>query len=202
MCIKKQRHLDANHTGPKLGFRCFQRFFELTTRSVKQKTLMEFIDSPFYVDFVKFGNHLDSLRPIYIEKYIDFVVVNSVKLKDWTKDFVYDLYIENLIKTEPADKAVERSVSTIAEWCEKNNIEFNNFFNVVNANEASFIIKTGKISPWILYLSSTGGNLIDRFNEEHGKIVGEIIDPGFWMRKFKKSEEVDYIKSLLEQSGI
>lgn len=202
MCVKKQRHQDSNHVGPRLGFRSFQRFFELTSKSIKQKSLEEFIDSPFYIDFVKFGNHLDNLRPLYLEKYIDFVITNGVKLKDWTKDFVYDLYIENLIKTEPPNTAIERSISTIIEWSEKNNTVFNKFFYNVSANESIFLIKTGKISPWVLYLSSTGGELLEKFNDEHGKLLGDIIDPGFWMKKFKKTDDIEYYRNLLEQAEL
>lgn len=203
MCVKKQRFLDLNSTGSRFGFRTFQRFYELTVRTKKPKTTEEFIDSQYYIEFVKFGNHLALLKPVYIEKYIDYVILNGVKLKDWTKDFVYDLYIEDLIKKEPAISATERTIEEIMAWCEKNNVQFNEFFIKITANEICHLIKYGKLSPWVLYLASTGGIVMDNFNEDHAKIVGSIIDPGFWMRKFKNSDDdVDYIKSLLEQAGL
>ncbi len=80
---------------------------------------------------------------------------------------------------------------------------FDKFFSAVSTNEAAYIIKTGKISPWILYLSTTGENLMNHFSDDHAKMIAPLIDPGFWMRKFKKaSDDVDYIKSLLEQVGL
>jgi hypothetical protein len=203
VCVKKRRHMDINSSGSRYGFRVFQRFYELTANSKKPKTMDEFIDSAFYIDFVKFGNHVAMLKPLYIDQYVDFIIKHSVKLKDWTKDFVYDLYIKDLVKKEPANSAVERSIVEIMEWSEKNQVPFNNFFNEVSANEASYMIKTGKISPWLLYLSANGGDLLEKFNEDHEKIIGEIIDPGFWMKKFKKSDDdVTYIKSLLEQMNL
>jgi hypothetical protein len=34
-------------------------------------------------------------------------------------------------------------------------------------------------------------------------MIADIIDPGFWMKKFKKQDDdVDFIKDLLEQAGI
>jgi hypothetical protein len=203
MCVKKQRHLDANTAGARFGLRAFQRFFLLTTNSKKLKTQEEFIDSSYYIDFVKFGNHLAQLKPVQIEQYIDFVVLSGLKMPKWTSDPVYELYIENLVKTEPAASAAERTILNIVEWSEKNNTPFNQFFLSISANEAAHLIKTGKISPWVLYLSETGSNLMDRFNEDHAKMIGQVIDPGFWMRNFKKADDdVKYIKEALEQAGL
>lgn len=203
MCVKKQRNLDINSAGSRYGFRAFQRFYELTMRPKSPKSIEDFINSPYYIDFAKFGNHLAALKPVYMDQYVDYIIKNGVKLKDWTKDFVYYTYINDLIKKEPAASAVERSINEIMLWCEDNNANFKDFFTAVSANEASYLIKTGKISPWMLYLSSSGDELISRFNEDHSKIVGEIIDPGFWHRKFKKEEhDVIYIRDILNQAGI
>lgn len=203
MCVKKRRYVDLDSTGSRLGFRTFQRFYEKSTNAKTLKTTDDFINSPYYIDFVKFGNHLALLKPVHTEKYIDFVIMNGVKLKDWTKDFVYETYIEDLVKREPAVSAVDRSIVEIIDWCEKNKTEFKNFFKQINANEAAYLIKTGKISPWVLYLSATGDELMGRFNSDHAKMIGTIIDPGEWMRKFKKQDDdVTYIKEVLEQAGL
>jgi len=203
MCVKKRRYMDKDSLGSRFGLRAFQRFYELTTKSKHPKTMDEFINSPYYIDFAKFGNHLANLRPIYIEKYIEYVIMQQVKLKDWTKDFVYYFYVEDLIKKEPANSAVERTIEEIIEWCGKNNIPFKEFFFSISANEAAHLIMTGKISPWVLYLASTGENLMARFNEDHAKMISGVIEPGFWMKKFKKSDEdVEYIRTVLEQAGL
>jgi len=203
MCVKKRRYADLGSSGPRFGFRVFQRFFELTTKNKTPKTQEEFIDSPYYIAFVKFGHHLVSLQPLHMDQFIDSVIKGGVALKDWTKDVVYYTYIEDLLKKEPAISATERTITTIMTWSENNNEEFHKFFYVVSANEAAYMIKTGKISPWVLYLCATGGELMCRFNEEHGNIIGNIIDAGFWMKKFKQnSDDVEYIKNLLEQAGL
>jgi len=203
MCVKKRRHMEIDTPESRFGLRAFQKFYEITTHSKKIKSAQEFIDSPFYIDFVKFGNHIATLRPVHPEKFIEFVIKNSVKLKDWTKDFVYDTYIVDLLHKEPAESATDRTITEIMEWCEKNKADFNLFFDTVSANEASYMIRTGKISPWVLYLCESGGRLMDRFSEDHAKIITPVIDPAFWMKKFKNNtEDVNYIKTLLEQAGL
>lgn len=203
MCVKKRRQMEIDTPASRFGFRTFQRFYDLTMVTKKPKTTQEFIDSPYYIDFVKFGNHIANLKPLYPEKFIDFVIKNGVKLKDWCKDFVYDMYTEDLIKKEPADAATERTISEIIIWSAANKAPFDQFFNRISANEASYMIRTGKISPWVLYLSETGGILLDSFNEDHAKMIGNIIDPGFWMKKFKNmTEDVSFIRDTLAQSGL
>lgn len=203
MCVKKRRYMEKDSQATRFGLRTFQRFYDLTMASKKTKTFDEFVDSPYYIEFAKFGNHLVNLRPVYPEQFIDFVIKSGAKLKDWTKDFVYDTYIEELVKKEPAESATERTIAELVEWSTNNNTNFSDFFKVISANEAAHLIRTGKISPWVLYLCESGEILQNKFTEDHAKIIGHIIDPGFWMRKFRQNEnDVDYIRSLLEQAGL
>lgn len=203
MCVKKQRYLDSDNAGVRMGFRVFQRFYEISVNSKKPKTLQEFIDSSYYTGFAKFGHYLVALKPLYIDQFIDSLIKNSVPLVDWTNEIVYYTYVADLVKREPADAGTERTITEIAAWCESNNAEFSEFFLKISANEAAHMIRGGKISPWVLYLSRTGGDLLDRFNADHAKIIGTVIDAGFWMKKFKNNEEdVEFIKNLLDQAGI
>lgn len=203
VCVKKRRHMDIDSAGSRFGLRTFQRFYELTQNSKKVKTAQEFIDSPYYIDFVKFGNHIHTLKPIYPDQFIEFVIKNSVKLNDWCKDYVYNAYIEDLVKREPSEAATDRTIQNILTWATDNNVEFTMFFSRITANEAAHMLKTGKISPWVLYLSNSGDSLMSQFNDDHSKIMGNIIDPGFWAKKFKNnSSDVDYIRDLLSQVGI
>jgi hypothetical protein len=195
--------MEIDTPASRFGFRAFQRFYELTSNQKKLKTQQEFIDSPYYIDFAKFGNHIANLKPIFPEQFIEFVISNGVKLKDWTNDQVYYLFIEDLIKREPANSAAERTITNILEWCENNKVLFNEFFRNVGPNEGSYLIRTGKISPWVLYLCESAEVLMNSFNEDHSKIIADIIDPGYWMRKFKKqNEDVIYIKEVLHQAGL
>ena len=203
MCVKKRRHADINSVASRFGLRAFQKFYEMTMNAKKAKTAQEFIDSPYYIDFAKFGNHIATLKPIYPDQFMEFVIRNSVNLKDWTKDFVYDIYVDDLVKKEPAASATDRSITEIMDWCNTHNIPFKDFFFSVSANEAAYLVKTGKISPWVLYLAASGEDLMTRFNEDHSKMIGKIIDPAYWMKKFKKADEdVEYIRSILTQAGL
>lgn len=203
ICVKKRRATEPETAGFRLGLYSFNRFYELAGVSRGAKTKDDYINSPYYIDFAKFGNYLDSLRPLYVEKYIEFVILNGVKLKDWCNDNTYSVYIDDIIKKEPADSATERTIEFIVNWSTAHNTNFTEFFNDISANEAAQHISMGRISPWVIYLSKGGQHLVSQFTADHKKIIGQLLDPGFWMRKFRReNDDLEYIRKLLEDVGL
>lgn len=203
MCLKKKRWADKDTIGARLGFRVFQRFYEITTNSKKPKSQMDFLESKYYLAFVKFGRYLVELDPINPENFITFVIEHGVKLKDWTKAYVYDMYLEQLIGREPVEKALERTILTMEQWAKENNDTYDNFFMAVNTNEATFMIRNGKISPWVLYLSDSADKLLTRMNEEQGRIISEVIDSKKWHIKFMtRKEDLNFVKSILKEANV
>ena len=53
------------------------------------------------------------------ENYAEWLIRESVALKDWTKDATYDIYLKELIKKEPAQRGIERSVKCMQAWGEE-----------------------------------------------------------------------------------
>lgn len=203
MCPKKKRFIDKDSVGSRIGFRVFQRFYELTTTATKQKTIEDFIESNYYLAFVKFGRHVADLNPIDFEKFITFVINSGIKLDDWTKDYVYDAYLIDLIHKEPSERAVERTITTMAQWAEENNRPYNVFFNEASVFELTFLIKTGRISPWVLYLAETAETVFNRFNSEQYKMIEPIIDTKIWAKKLTKNEDdCKFIKTILKEAQL
>lgn len=203
MCVKKKRWAERDMIGARLGFRVFQRFYELTTNSKKPKSQEDFIDSKFYSDFVRFGRYLVELNPINADAFIDFVIRNGVKLKEWTADFVYDSFLEDFMKSEGPEMALERTILEMQEWANENKKQFSDFFKEVNANEATFLIRAGRISPWVLYLAPSADELFARLSPEQGKIINSVIDPSRWQARFMlKKDDVKFVTELLEEAGL
>ena len=203
MCVKKKRWAERDTIGSRIGFRVFQRFYELTTQSKKPKTQEDFIESKFYADFVKFGRHLVRLNPINADAFIDFVIKNGVKLSQWGEDFVYDTFLEDFMKTESAEAALERTILEMQDWATENKKEYFNFFREVNANEATFLIRAGRISPWVLYLAPSADELFTRLSYEQGKIINTVIDPARWQARFMlKKDDVKFVTTILEEAGL
>jgi hypothetical protein len=203
VCEQKRRHLGKNERHVQMGLLTFQRFYTLTQKSKQAKTFDEFATSSFYTAFVKFGSFLVNTAPIYPERFIDFVIKSGVKLDHWCRDELYEKYISELIKIEPADGAIQRTIKSMIEWGEASNAPWEHYFQYANLNRATHDIKEGLISPWLVLNSKSGKEMLKRMNDEQLSIVGPVIDPSYWSRKFKSlPADVELVKEVIKEAKI
>ncbi|MDC1040545.1 hypothetical protein OAQ62_01995 [bacterium] len=203
MCVKKRRFADKDMSHIRLSHRAFQMFYELNTSAKEPKSIEDFIMSPYYESFVKFGRACQVNEWLAPEKFTEWLIKNGVKLKQWISDAQYDKFLKEYVRKEPGLKALERSIIYLAEWSEDNNTGWQTYFTEVTPARAVFDLRSGKISPWILYLSETGGSLLERFNDEQIKMIDDIIDPPFWMKLFSNNaEEVKEVKQTCKEANL
>jgi hypothetical protein len=203
VCEQKRRHLSRDERHVQTGLLTYQRFYELTQKSKAAKTFEEFASSPYYTAFVKFGSFMINTAPIYPERFIDYVIKSGVKLDHWCRDELYDSYIRELIKIEPADGAIQRTIKTMMDWADTNSAPWEHYFQYVNLNRATHDIKEGLISPWLILNTKSGKELLQRMNDEQLEIVGPIVDPQFWIRRFKSlPADVELIKDVVKEAKI
>jgi hypothetical protein len=203
ICEQKRRWLSKDEKHVKMGLLTFQRFYEITQKSKQAKSFEEFSSSSFYTAFVKFGSFMVNTAPIYPERFIDFVIKSGVKLDHWCRDELYEQYIAELIKIEPADGAIQRSIMTMMEWADKNSASWEHYFAYVNLNRATHDIKEGLISPWMILNTKSGKEMLQRMNDEQLEIVGPIVDPQFWIKRFKAlPADHDLVKDVIKEAKI
>jgi hypothetical protein len=203
ICEQKRRHLSKSEKHVQMGLLTFQKFYDFAQKGKAPKTFDDFASSPYYTAFVKFGSFMVNTAPIYPERFIDFVVTSNVKLDHWCRDELYDQYLIELIKKEPADGAIQRSIQTMMDWAEKNSAPWEHYFKYVNLNRATHDIKEGLISPWLLLNTRAGKEMLQRMNDEQLAIVGPIIDPQYWSRRFKSlPADIELIKDVVKEAKI
>ena len=204
MCEKKRRALQKDEKRVRHGFYAFGRFYKLSAGAKKEKTYEEFCASPYYNAFVKFGSFISNVKPLYPEKYIDWVVKSGVKLDHWCKDALYEKYVLELILKEDVATALERSVKTMMEWAEENEpAAWNHYFNYISLNRAVWHIKDGKISPWLLLNCASGKAMLGKFNNEKLEMVFHVINPEHWAMRFKRlPRDVELAKQVAKESAL
>jgi hypothetical protein len=203
ICEQKRRHMSRTEKHVQMGLMTYQKFYDLTQKAKQPKTFEEFASSPYYTAFVKFGSFMVNTAPIYPERFIEYVVKSGVKLDHWCRDELYDEYIKELIKIEPADGAIQRTITTMMDWGDTNNSPWEHYFAYVNLNRATHDIKEGLVSPWVLLNTKSGKDMLRRMNDEQLAIVGPIIDPQFWMRRFKNlPADTELVKDVIKEAKI
>ena len=203
MCEKKRRALQKDERRVRLGFYAFNQFYKLSAGAKKDKTYEEFCKSPYYNAFVKFGSFLNNVKPLYPEKYIDYVVTSGVKLDHWCREDMYEKYAINLIRKEGVETALERSVMTMMEWAEENNSVWNHYFKYISLNRAVWHIKDGKISPWLVLNCKSGKEMLGKFNDEQLGMIYSITDPKHWAVRFQRQpSDVALVKEVAKESNL
>ena len=203
VCEQKRRALQKNEKRVALGYYAFNQFYKLSAGSRKDKTYEEFCKSPYYNAFVKFGSFVSNVKPLYPEKYIDYVVTSGVKLDHWCREEMYEKYAVSLIRKEGVETALERSVMTMMEWAEENNSVWNHYFHYVSLNRAAWHIKDGKISPWLVLNCKSGKEMLSKFSDEQLNIIFHIMDPSHWAMRFKRTpNDVELVKEVAKESNL
>jgi len=203
ICEQKRRWLSRDEKHVQLALMTYNRFYEIAQKSQKKKTFDEFIQSPYYNSFVKFGSFMSNCKPLYPERFIDYVIKSGVKLDHWCRDELYDGYLSELIKIETADNAIRRTCITMQEWADENNASWNHYFSYVNLNRATHHIKEGLISPWVILNCKAGKEMLQKMNDEQLEIIGDVINPTYWMKHFKKyPADVELVKEVVQEGKI
>lgn len=203
VCEPKRRHLQKNEKWVQNGFMVFQRFYQIHQNNSKTKTYDNFCESAYYNAFVKFGRYMMHVSPLYPEKYIDYVILSKIKLDHWARDDLYEAYLVDTLKSEPVESALRRSIQTMMDWAEEQNVQWADYFRLVNTPRAVQHIQTGKISPWLVLGCVAGKTMLKSFTDEQLQMVQRFIDPTFWNNKFKNyPADVLFVQETAKEAKI
>lgn len=203
VCEQKRRALAKTERHVVLGYDTYNKFYKMSQNAKSDKTYDEFARSPYYNAFVKFGSFVSNVNPLYPDKFIHYVVTSGVRLDHWCRDELYDNYVINLVKTEGVETALERSITHMMSWGESNNAPWNHYFLYVSLSRATFDIKDGKISPWLLLNSNNGKALLKKLSDDQLEAISSVMDLQFWMNKFKKRpDDVELVKQVVKESSV
>ena len=203
MCEPKRRWLQKDEKRVQVGFYAFQRFYKLSAGAKTDKTYEEFVKSSFYNAFVKFGSFVNNVRPLYPDKYIDYVVTSNVKLDHWCREEMYETYAIELIRKEGVETALERSIDTMMKWAAEHNSVYNHYFSYVSLNKLTWDIKDGKISPWLVLNCNTGKQSLGKLNDEQLNMLTNVLDPKHWALRFKRQpKDVELVKQVVKEAKL
>ena len=203
MCEQKRRAMQKDEKRVQAGYLAFNRFFQLSQNLKTKKSYEDFCKTAYYNAFVKFGSFLNNVNPLYPDKFIDYVIKSGVKLDHWCRDELYETYLYEMLKVEPVEAAVQRTVATMIEWAEEHNANYTHYFNYVNLNRAVHDIKDGKICCWLMLNCKSGKDMLSKFSDEQLEMIAPVLDMQHWVKKFKdQPADVTLVKEICKETGI
>lgn len=199
LCEQKLRWQDRDKPGNRIGYDAWLTFYTRFQASKKKKDYKAFISSAYYTAFVKFGNYCVDVKIVNAKEYVNYLLSNNVSIDNWNSDRVYTRYLIEYLRSEDAYDAVKRSIKTMLEISDQENIELRDVFRYFSKNKLCHLISVGHISPWMLYMSNYGNEFLSDLNPDQRNVIWEYIDAERWNIKFKRDPElVNDIKNVIE----
>ncbi len=205
LCQEKRRWQQESETGVQFGFRAYIQFYETTQGSARLKNYADFVDSPYYHAFVRYGRHLVAIRVINSISFTTWLLKNNKKIDHWCRDSYYEEWLSEYIKKEAVQDALERGLQTMEEYAlgDSGLADFSHYFKYGNHNRICYHVTTGRISPWVIYNCDSGVQFLESINQEHLAIILPWIDPDYWNRKFKDYvADVEWCRHILKQAKL
>jgi hypothetical protein len=186
-----------------LAYRSYQLFYRIGTNAKSEKSFDDFASSQYYTAFVKYARYCIDLRVDDVPEYTRWLLKNQVRIDRWTSDRNFAAWIKTRLKTESADRAIERTILFMREWGKETNNDWNEYFRLVAPNLAVFHICSGKISPWIVYASSQAQGLLEKLTSEQIQMITDYIDPYYWQRVMKThAEDFKWVEGIMEEAQL
>lgn len=202
ICEYKHRWLEKDKQGSRIGFQAWLQFYTKNSTSKKNRTFEEFIKSAYYTAFVKFGTYCVSIKALNISRFVDWLLRDQIKIDNWCKDSVYNKFLCEYLRVEDAMDALARSIETTITLAQAETIQTHDVLRYGNVNKICYAITTGKISPWILYMSDSGTQFLSELTSDRLSMISEYIDMQQWAIKFKREPDtVLQVKQLLKSAG-
>lgn len=195
-CERRDRY---NFKDTKEGRLAFDLFKKINTHirvcSKYEVSYEDLIRNKFYNDILALADFILQNDVMVYEKYVDYLIQHSIKIGNWCKQSTYDKYLDVFLKSEDPLSGIERTIKTIS----STGIKLEDFYDKINSNVLVNLIKSGKISPWLIYISSDAKDMLGNLDESQRKLIKNVINPVSWkLKKQKYSAECEYLKTLLK----
>lgn len=202
MCERKRRWLERDKAPNRIGFSSYARFYKLNYN--QDKTHDDFIRSSYYTSFVRFGLYCVNVNVVNPIRYIDYLLENKISIDNWNQDKAYTKFLIQYLRHENVADAVSRTSEYLNTMAQELKIRPRDVLRYGNQSTICNFIVSGKISPWVIWHSESGRELLEtRLNSEQTQWILDYIDPPLWKIKFDKNPEmVQEVNDLIKKYNL
>jgi hypothetical protein len=205
LCEQKRRWQQETETGVQFGLRAYLKFYETTQGSARLKSYEDFVNSPYYNAFVRYGRHLVAIRAVNSDSFTAWLLKNNKKLDHWCKDSLYEQWLLEYVRKESVQDALERGLGEMQNYADNNPdlADYRHYFMFGNVNRIMHHICSGRITPWTLFNCKTGVEFLDNLTGDQVEIIMPWIEPDVWQKRFHDyTADVEWAKHILAEAGL
>ena len=202
VCEQKKRWQEQSERGVQLGLQGYLKFYEYTQGSAKLKTWDDFVTSPYYRAFVKWGRYCVDVRVIRPERLLEWLLKHNKKIDNWCSDKLYTEYLVTHVQKETVNDALARAIEYGLSWSEKTGSPSHDCLRYGSVNATCYAVTTGRVSAWVIYNSESGQKFLTELNAEQVAMIWPYIDSDIWQKKFADYPgDQEYAREILTQAG-
>ena len=203
LCEQKRRWDEQTRPANRIAFAAWTQFYQQYQPSKKDKSYREFTKSTYYGGFIKFGIYCIDAKVVNPLAYSTWSIKEKIALDRWTSDKNYGKYLVEYLRLENSMEAVKRSIETLLNIGDSENIVLGDVLRLYSANKLCHLVTQGHISPWLLFNCDSGTAFLGQLNGDQLGMAYDYINPELWNIRFKRDgETTDEVKALLRQAGL
>jgi hypothetical protein len=203
-CEPKRRMSEKENKQNRIAYQAWLLFRKQTIANIKNdKPYEEFISNRYYTAFMKLAKRIIDLNIPQSDEFVKFLISNSVRMDEWTKDSAYAKYVKYKAKAETVDRAAERSIIHIKNWADRTGNDYREYFQKVSTVEFVHDLKMGRISPWCTFATDQGSRLIDRLDPVQVQELIDYLEPATWKVRVKRQvQDASWIQDIFNKAEL
>lgn len=201
ICEQKRRWINKDERAVRIAYASWQHWCKRTGLHLNKKNVSyeDFMKSSTYITFVKFGNFVEENRLSNYLAYIDFMIKQNYKSNDWLKNSTYEYFIKMNIRQESIEDAIQRTVTFMDKWSTEHEEDWTTFFEKISGQEALDWLRSGRISPWIFFISKKAQMLLATMSDEQVMLLDRYLDIKWWSATLRrKPKDRIFVEQMVE----
>lgn len=186
VCEQKRRRQEQHTPAVRLAFHGFLEFYRIAQGTSRLKTPEDFIASPYYRAFVKWGHYCVNTRVIDPESFLKWLLDHNHRIDHWASDRRYEAYLLDHTRRESAELALARALETALDWSERTGNPDRDYLRYGNANAICHDITAGRVTAWVLYNCDSGQEFLASLTGEQIDMIWPWIDSDHWDQQFAR----------------
>ncbi len=198
-CKQMERYDKIKTPEGQVALRAYQSWLKFQKRPVPD--VSTFANSATFIHFIKFGAWCVKAR-VDLDKYVRFMVKRGFNPSMWIREDVITSYLVETDKDYFQEELME-CINIMFDLADNFDVDVSDLHNTLTIDEIILLLKTGRLSPWVVFASSGFKNRIKNDATEYQmEEFNDCFDLSVWQQRLSNRDLVQQVKHYLSKMGL